>query len=39
MGFTVLHPDDQERSWTVLMQNADKLLYKAKSEGRDRYCI
>ncbi|SMP73140.1 diguanylate cyclase (GGDEF) domain-containing protein [Noviherbaspirillum suwonense] len=39
MGFTVLSPEDQERSWTVLMQNADKLLYKAKSEGRDRYCI
>ena len=32
-------PDDQERSWTTLMQHADKLLYKAKSEGRDRYCI
>lgn len=39
MGFTVLQPDNQDRSWTVLMQNADKLLYKAKSEGRDRYCI
>ena len=39
MGFTVLTPEAQERSWTVLMQNADKLLYKAKSEGRDRYCI
>jgi diguanylate cyclase (GGDEF)-like protein len=39
MGFTVLLPDDQERSWTTLMQHADKLLYKAKSDGRDRYCI
>jgi diguanylate cyclase (GGDEF)-like protein len=39
MGFTVLEPDDEERSWTVIMQNADKLLYKAKSDGRDRYCI
>jgi diguanylate cyclase (GGDEF)-like protein len=39
MGFTVLLPDDQERSWTALMQHADKLLYKAKSDGRDRYCI
>jgi diguanylate cyclase (GGDEF)-like protein len=39
MGFTVLDPDHQERSWTVLMQKADELLYKAKSEGRDRYCI
>jgi diguanylate cyclase (GGDEF)-like protein len=39
MGFTVLDPDDRERNWTVIMQNADKLLYKAKSEGRDRYCI
>ena len=39
MGFTVLTPEAQERSWTVLMQNADKLLYKAKSAGRDRYCI
>lgn len=39
MGFTMLLPDDQERNWTSLMQHADKLLYKAKSEGRDRYCI
>jgi len=39
MGFTILLPDDQERNWTTLMQHADKLLYKAKSEGRDRYCI
>lgn len=39
MGFAVLGPDDPERSWTLIMQNADKLLYKAKSEGRDRYCI
>ena len=39
MGFAVLRPDDEERRWTLLMQNADKLLYKAKSEGRDRYCI
>lgn len=39
MGFTVLQPEDDERSWTVLMQRADKLLYKAKSDGRDRYCI
>jgi diguanylate cyclase (GGDEF)-like protein len=39
MGFTVLDPDDRERNWTVIMQGADKLLYKAKSEGRDRYCI
>ena len=39
MGFTVLEPDDQERSWTVVMQKADKLLYQAKSDGRDRYCI
>ena len=39
MGFTVLAPEEQERSWTVLMQHADKLLYRAKSEGRDRYCI
>lgn len=39
MGFTVLAPEAQERSWTVLMQNADKLLYKAKTAGRDRYCI
>lgn len=39
MGFTVLLPDEPERSWTTLMQHADKLLYKAKSEGRDRYCI
>jgi diguanylate cyclase (GGDEF)-like protein len=39
MGFTVLPPDAEERSWTVLMQNADKLLYKAKSAGRDRYFI
>jgi diguanylate cyclase (GGDEF)-like protein len=39
MGFTVLAPEAEERSWTVLMQHADKLLYQAKSEGRDRYCI
>lgn len=39
MGFAVLMPDDQERSWTELMQRADKLLYKAKSDGRNRYCI
>lgn len=39
MGFAVLEPDDKERSWTLLMQDADKLLYKAKSEGRNRYCI
>jgi diguanylate cyclase (GGDEF)-like protein len=39
MGFTVLPPEAEERSWTVLMQHADKLLYQAKSEGRDRYCI
>jgi diguanylate cyclase (GGDEF)-like protein len=39
MGFTVLAPEAGDRSWTVLMQEADKLLYKAKSEGRDRYCI
>ena len=39
MGFAILHPDAQERSWTLLMQKADKLLYQAKSEGRDRYCI
>ncbi|MET0963914.1 MAG: GGDEF domain-containing protein [Noviherbaspirillum sp.] len=39
MGFTVLAPEAEERSWTVLMQDADKLLYKAKSEGRDRYYI
>ena len=39
MGFSILRPDDPERNWTLLMQQADKLLYKAKSEGRDRYCI
>jgi diguanylate cyclase (GGDEF)-like protein len=39
MGFAVLLPDDTERSWTILMQKADQLLYKAKSEGRDRYFI
>ena len=39
MGFTVLPPEAEERSWTVLMQHADKLLYQAKSAGRDRYCI
>jgi diguanylate cyclase (GGDEF)-like protein len=39
MGFAVLLPDDAERSWTILMQKADQLLYKAKSEGRDRYFI
>lgn len=39
MGFTVLPPDAEERSWSVLMQNADKLLYQAKSAGRDRYFI
>ena len=39
MGFSILLPEDPERSWTLLMQHADKLLYKAKSEGRDRYCI
>lgn len=39
MGFTVLPPNAQERSWTVLMQHADRLLYQAKTQGRNRYCI
>lgn len=39
MGFTVLQPDDNERSWTALMQKADQLLYQAKSAGRNQYRI
>jgi len=39
MGFAVLSPDEPERSWNVLMQQADQQLYKAKSEGRNRYCM
>jgi GGDEF domain-containing protein len=39
MGFAVLPPDEPERDWNLLMQRADQQLYKAKSEGRNRYCI
>jgi diguanylate cyclase (GGDEF)-like protein len=39
MGFAVLPPDEPERDWNLLMQRADRQLYKAKSEGRNRYCI
>lgn len=39
MGFAVLQPQGQERNWTALMQRADALLYKAKSGGRNQYCI
>ena len=36
-GLVLLGPGD--RTPTLLLQRADKALYQAKSEGRDRICL
>lgn len=37
MGVAVLRPDDAQRSWKELTGRADRALYQAKGDGRDRF--
>ena len=37
MGLASVTPSERD-DWTALVRSADALLYRAKSEGRNRYC-
>lgn len=39
IGLAILANEDGDRSWSSLINRADSQLYRAKSLGRDRYCI
>ena len=39
VGLAALSADDPDRSWNHLVNRADTELYKAKSLGRNRFCV